>query len=178
MMIFFVMGGCGAKNEAYFPLAVGNTWTYNVKSGLVNRVDKVKVTAPDVIEGNPGFRLEGPSGPSRLAWKGGALFAAELSGTRFTPAIRVVQGEPKSTWKGTITAMGSTESAQATIEESETKFSLGGQSLPAIKSVITFTIGAQKRVVTFTFARSLGLVSQEESDGFTMSRQLTYSSGP
>lgn len=170
--------GCGGNNQDFFPLAQGNKWTFNVKSGLVTRVDEVKVTASDVVESKSGWRLEGPSGPSRLAWSGSSLLAGELSGTRFTPALRLLSGESKSSWKGSITAGGTTESAQASIEEEETKFNLGGQGIPAKKTVLTFQIGSQKRVVSLTFARGLGLVQQEESDGFAMSRQLSYLSGP
>lgn len=170
--------GCSRPQTDLFPLAVGNEWTYTVKSGLLSRVDVVRVVATDSVAGAPGFRLQGPSGPSRVAWIGNQLVANELSGTRFSPAIPLYSGDGSAKWSGLVTSLGLTTTAKLTLSQELDKFKIGGQELPGSKSTIVLRAGGTQKTLTFLFIKGLGLVRQEESDGTTMTRSVVYVKGP
>ncbi|MCE9557832.1 MAG: hypothetical protein K8R88_02665 [Armatimonadetes bacterium] len=170
--------GCSRPQTDLFPLAVGNEWTYTVKSGLLSRVDVVRVVATDSVAGAPGFRLQGPSGPSRVAWIGNQLVANELSGTRFSPAIPLYSGDGSAKWSGLVTSLGLTTTAKLTLSQELDKFKIGGQELPGSKSTIVLRAGDTQKTLTFLFIKGLGLVRQEESDGTTMTRSVVYVKGP
>src|SRR4051812_5776034 len=101
--VALLLGGCGSGND-YMPLSVGNEWTYTVSNGFSERVQNVKVTRRVPVAGTQGFELQGPTGMSRMAWKGNTLYASVLPNARLLKAVPLlIANDPKATmaWHGT-----------------------------------------------------------------------------
>jgi len=156
-----LLAGCGNRAQTYFPLTLGQETEYAVRIGVIQRADKVKVTGTDEINGKPGFRLEGPSGVTRLAWNGNTLLCAELSGVHFSPALPLFVARETS-WKGTIEYAGKTGAGRATIVPKEATYKVGGQEVPAQWMNAAFQGELGEFEFNTLFAKGIGIVRQEE----------------
>lgn len=173
-----IAAGCGGSREMFFPLEVGNSWSYKVKTGLARRVDEVKVADRRPMAGEVGFKLEGPSGPSLLHWKDGKLLATELSGTRYSPALPIFAETGTVAWKGYVTAAGSTRRGSATLLHEPSTFRLASKKQQAVQTTLEIRTGKEVRVIETLFVAGLGIVEQRELVGAVVQRSAEYVSGP
>lgn len=176
-----MMVGCGGgSSTGYFPLRKGTEWTYRVRSGFDTRIEPMRVVAPIAVSGGEGWKLVGPMGESRLAWREGVLLAEQLPGTRFAPALPLLRvgTQPGTAWQGFISTDGQTRSASADLVVGQDSVELAGRSRKALRSTVTVQSGPQTLVLDSWFVNGTGLVRQEFRRGGRLVRALDWVAGP
>jgi hypothetical protein len=168
VLLGLAVGGCRSQ-PAEFPLAVGKTWTYSVRTGLVTHVEPVKVTRSLSVAGVSGYELSGPMGVSRVGWKDQELVADALANASFNPALPLlISGEERArrSWSGTMTVAGSGAASSAIlVQEPETR-QVGGKSVRAIKAVLTLKArGRTVEVITWYVAGTGPVMQEQRTDG-------------
>jgi len=184
------LAGCGKNPDQWAPLAQDAEWTYAVKTGLNSSVQTVKVVEPTPIDGERGWRLEGPGGESRLVWRRGKLYAAALGGTRFSPPILWLdpnkppkpEDAPEFENRPKVRTLVSTAHRSFDAEiQSQTvlsKFRVGGKERSALKSTVRMTLGGRPTILTTWFSPGLGPVRQEIYNGEALRQMVDYLKGP
>ncbi|MCO5296201.1 MAG: hypothetical protein M9921_05025 [Fimbriimonadaceae bacterium] len=164
-----VLALAGCARHELFPLELGRSWTYNVRTGFPRSVEQLKVEAPTAVAGVDGWQLASPLGVARVAWKDGVLLAEETSNLRFTPPLPIlVDGEPKATrtWKGTVRHLGREFDAAATLMQSEGRDTLGSKQVDVVKTDLRIRLEGHEILVRSAYASGVGLVRQrQETDG-------------
>lgn len=182
LLLFFVLGsGCSGSRESLFPLKGGNTWTYLVRGGFVNRVETVKVVSEESVAGTRGWRLSGPMGMSRLAWKGGVLFAEELPGCRVYPQVPLLNSlsnAPRVGWTGRLWVMGKSIQASGEVTQEAEKFEIAGRKYDAVVSKLTLANASTQIELKTWFIDGIGPVRQEQRINGTLYPAANYLSGP
>jgi hypothetical protein len=120
-------------------------------------------------------------GTSRLAWKGGALRAEELAGTRFSPAIPILvpmRQAFKKEWSGMVTTAAANQEAAATLVQVPDTISIAGRKYMAIKATLTLWIGKKQLEQTTVYGEGIGPLRQEQHVNGVQERYLDYLSGP
>ncbi len=177
------LASCGGRSDtAWMPMTKSSTWKYEVQNGMQRSVETIKVEARDLVGGQNGWRLEGPGGPSRLAWIDGNMYASQLAGTRFSPPILINSDtkDPKFNheWKGDIMVAHRSMPATATVHLEEDTMTLGGKDVKTQKSVLAMKVGKMEVGIQTWFAKGIGIVRQEERSGDLLLRSMEYISGP
>ncbi|MBL8087227.1 MAG: hypothetical protein JNM85_04045 [Chthonomonas sp.] len=177
-----VVAGCSQPKTSYLPLEVGYEWKYTVTAGLQSSVETLKCVQNDSVAGTSGFRLQGPAGQSRYAWKAGVLVAEELAGTRYAPELPIfAPGLAKGknmTWKGQITIAHRTFTASGVLMTESGKISFGGRETNSLRSELTLTLKDQPFKIVTWYVDRVGMVRQEERAGDRLMRSVEYISGP
>lgn len=172
---------CGCARTNYFPMALGDAWTYSVRTGLgITSVEQVKVTRSLSVAGTGGWELSGPLGTSRLAWKDGVLVGETFSNLRFEPAIPLlVGGEKKAerTWRGKVRHLGTDLDAVATLSQSPGKDRLGTRDVEVLRTVLTLDLPGSKVIVESAYTERLGLVRQRQETSGRFDVALEYLGG-
>ena len=161
---------CGCARETYFPLALGDTWTYSVRTGLgITSVEQVKVARRLSVAGTDGWELTGPLGTSRLAWKDGVLLAEGLTNLRFEPAIPILVAGEKTAeraWSGTVRHLGDELEAVGTLKQTTGTDTLGGKEIDVLRTELEIQLPDRKLRVESAYSERMGLVRQrQETDG-------------
>lgn len=179
-----LLAGCSSPDELY-PLKVGNEWRYKATNQFGTFLQSSKVTRELPVSAGNGYEIVGTLGTSTVAWSGPKLLATVLAGTRYNPAIPLLDGgkkEGKWTWSGHIYAGGKTYPAAAQIEQSEDNWEREIKR-KATKTVVTITFPEHEITVETLYVRGIGPVSQTQrlktkggADQFDVS--LEYLSGP
>lgn len=180
-----VMGasGCRARDELY-PLKVGNEWSYNVRGGLAQFVEPLKVTKEISTAGVRGFEVAGPMGASRLAWKDGTLVASAMPNMRVAEGSSgiplVVEGVRKvqRSWEGQVEFLGRTQAATAILVQEPEALSLGGKRYDTIKTNLQLKMPQRTVELITWFARGIGPVRQEQRTNGAWDVGLEYLGGP
>ena len=188
--------GC-FPNDALFPLKVGNTWVYEAVSPIGKNVRTVKVTGTIPVGSVEGFELDTESGLTDLAWSNGELLAGKLSGTSFTPPLKMLKESAKEwSWKGKMTTPDGIFDAQASATSSLEDRTVSDRKVKTVQ--VTLTIIAQpttrpstapssnspavtsgKKIETISwYQRGIGLVGQEQRNDGVLMTKLQYVSGP
>lgn len=185
LAIVFV-AGCG-NDDRLMPLRVGNEWSYDVKTGLPESVDKVKVTREVPVADTVGFELSGAMGLSRMAWKGETLVASVLGNSRFSPPLPLLNSiEEKQTtkWKGRMYSQGRTYEATATLSQEPTPLTREARKYQAVKTTLLIRLNDRELEVQTWYAPGVGILNQvqrtrtgDESVG-RFDVELDYLSGP
>ena len=161
---------CGCARQNYFPLALGETWTYSVRTGLgITSVEQVRVSRSLSVAGTDGWELSGPLGTSRLAWKDGLLLGETFTNLRFEPAIPMLVGgekEAERSWRGIVRHLGRELEAVGTLKQSMGKDTIGTKEVEVLRTVLTLQLPDRQILVESAYTERLGLVRQrQETDG-------------
>jgi len=161
-----LLAGCAPKDD-YFPLRVGEHWTYTVKEDkFATRVQQVRVTRRVPTALTNGFELDGPMGISRLAWRDGTLYAEELPSTRiYQPLPLLVSRDPNAslTWSGQVETLGISQPARATLKQKIEPIDIGSKRVDALRADLTISLPNNKIVELDTwYAKGIGPVKQDQ----------------
>lgn len=183
ILILLAIGGlgCGGSRQGLFPLKVGNSWTYMVRGGFVTRVESVKVVAEESVAGTKGWRLDGPMGMSRIAWKKGVLLAEELPGCRFYPPVPILNSAVDAKglgWTGRLWVMGTSLEAKGAVTEDADKFEIAGRKYEAVVSTLILASSKTQIELKTWFVDGIGPVRQEQRIDGTLYPAANYLSGP
>jgi len=163
-----VLGGCGGGSE-WFPLEVGRSWTYTVRTGYVTYVESVRVERSLSVAGKKGYELAGPMGRSRVAWSSGVLRAESLPNARFDPPLPILIADGlagKRTWSGSLESPEGRFEAKATLEQSPESIRVGVKRFDAVKTRVLLRYGGRRIEALTWYARDAGPVRQEQrTDG-------------
>jgi hypothetical protein len=152
----FLVVGC-ARGGDLMPLERGLSWTYRVSREFGSRVETVKVVSSVPVGRHHGWRLEGPSGTSKIAFADQTLWASELSGTRFDPPVPLA-GLIEKKWKGLIQTPRGPVRAEGKLTSKSDK----GQDLESLLSLSG--PGLELEVTTWTRS-GVGIARQDERSG-------------
>ncbi|MBI1756894.1 MAG: hypothetical protein HY248_03090 [Fimbriimonas ginsengisoli] len=158
------LGGCGAQGT-WMPLELGHTATYQVRTGFVSYVEPIRVAHVLSVAGVRGAELNGPMGPTRLAWKGGELVAASMANAHVDPPIPLLTPDDLALtrqWKGTLTFAGVRENATAVLAQRRAGLVLGGRNYRTVRATLTLDTPARQVQLVSDYAQGIGLVRQEQ----------------
>ena len=156
--------GCSSKDDQ-FPLEVGRSTTYVVRTGMVEFVAPIEVKGRLSVAGVDGYELGGPLGTYRVAWKDGVLVAERLSGTRFRPAIpMLVAGAAPVTrsWKGAIGFAGEVAQATAELEQKPATITLGTKKYDCTEVRIVAKMPSREVELVTHYGKGIGILRQEQ----------------
>lgn len=180
---FVLMAGCSGGSD-WYPLEVGNEWTYSVRTGLAEFVEPVKVVSTAPAAGTKGFQLSGNLGTSRLAWKGKVLCASELPNLAVAPNSSpfplLVADDPTATraWSGSVMLSGKTYPAVASLKQSKAKLSTPGRTWDTVLVTISLKVGDRNIEILTWYAKGHGPVRQEQRTNGVWDVGFDYLSGP
>jgi hypothetical protein len=172
--------GCGGPTDLY-PLRVGADWTYRVTTGFAESVQTIKVTRRVPVAYTSGFELDGPMGISRLAWRGGTLYAEVLPNTRiYKPMPMLVAGDPKATerWTGMVEVMGSAQKAQEFLHQEPDSIELGSKKYEAIKATLNLKLPDKEVELETWYAPGIGPIRQEQRTNGKLDMKVELLGGP
>jgi hypothetical protein len=176
--------GC-AKPHEFFPLKVGNKWTYKVNTGLNTFLENVDIGRTVPGEAGVTYELSGTSGTSRLSWNNGVLLATSLSGDHFNPPLPLLDGNKEAaslSWSGSVYSSGKTYNASGVLTQDKGTFEVNSQKRKAMSTILTLKIGDRIVKVESSYVRGMGLVSQiQRTTTGTVerfNRGLEYIGGP
>lgn len=177
--VLFLLIGCGGSSKDYFPLKLGNEWTYEVTIDNEIAIIDITVSEKAPVGDHRGFLLKSEMGDSRLAWSRGSLLAAELAGTRYSPPIPLY-ADDKTEWSGVVQSEGSKVAGTATIARSNEELIVGGRTYKTVKCVLTLDSGKDHIQLTTWFYPDLGILRQEQRSGPALERdrKIDFVSGP
>lgn len=165
------------------PLEPGSRWDFAVRSGFLIAVEPVMVVGRSSVGKVSGARLNGPMGPSRLAWSGSQLISSELAGTRFSPPVVLLKSDLKSgtwQWSGKVMSAGQWLPAKATFTQQSGTFTLpkSENEMGSLSVAVQLVQAGVTRETALTFVRDLGVVRQETREGGKFVASIEYLSGP
>ena len=111
---------------------------------ICNSGGKRQVVAEESVAGTKGWRLDGPMGMTRIAWKSSVLWAEEMPGCRFYPPVPILNStaEAKSLgWTGRLWVMGRSLEATGEVNEGADKFEIAGRKYEAVVSTLSLASG-------------------------------------
>jgi hypothetical protein len=168
-ILFLIAAAVGcSKDTALFPLDVGRSTRYVVRTGMVEFVAPLQVKGKVAVAGTEGAELQGPLGTYRVAWKGGVLLAERLGGTRFRPAIPLlVAGAPnaKKSWSGAIGYAGEVVKATAELEQQPSTISLGTKKFDCTEVRVVAKLPSTEIELVTHYAEGIGIIRQEQRVG-------------
>lgn len=173
--------GCSRPQGAYFPIQPDAKWIYAIRSGLLSRVEDVKVTRTLSVAGVQGYELGGAMGYSRVAIKGDVVVAENLCGTTYSPPLPLLVLKPEEqtrNWSGIVSAGGRSMEATAILVQKPGKTMLGGRGVRSIECELSIHLATKRIDLRSTYAYGLGLVRQEQHENRAQQRYLEYLSGP
>ncbi len=180
LLVIFATAGCAPTAGNYLPMAVGDTWSYQSRTGLNSSVVDLRVARKLPVGSGPGFELVCQAGASRLAWRGDTLVASQLAGTFYSPPVPVFvpAGKTPVAWEGTVTQMGKSTQAKGAASVADSEAKAGSKTVPAKQVTLTIESGGTQTEVTTWFVNGLGIVRQEQRINGLLVNRLTYLSGP
>lgn len=129
----------------------------------------------------PGWELTGPMGPSRLAWKNGKLWAEELAGTRYDPAVVLLDarsGEATATWSGLVSVGAKALPATARLEQVREEQTLAGRTYKTLRATLTLEFDEGRTELITWYSQGIGPLRQEQRDDGVLTHAIEYQSGP
>ncbi|MBL8066377.1 MAG: hypothetical protein JNM34_11045 [Chthonomonadaceae bacterium] len=175
--IGLVAMGCAPGDHRYFPLAVGNKWSYSVKEDFSSRVEDLEVVRRVPVGRWSGFELKGNSGSSRLAWDGSTLWAAELASQSFDPPLPLFSRGPIS-WQGTTLVQGKRRKAEAQLQVMTDKYRYAGREQDTVLTTLSLTENGRTVQLETWFSEHVGILKQEQRTNDRRDRRIEYLSGP
>ncbi len=148
----------------------GRTWRYLMQQAA--EVVEVKCAERRQVGDAEGWLLSGLGGETILAWDGCILRASRLGAMTFDPPIAVLQADrEEATWdyqgKATARSIPGLVKVAVTQEPVELDSQRGGKGL---KVTMAISLDGRKIDLVTTFARGIGIVSQEQrNDGVGVS---------
>ena len=162
------LAGC-TKPPTEYPLAVGKTWTYNVRTHFISYQEPVKVSRELSVAGTKGYVLSGPMGSCRIGWREGTLYADSLLNTTFNPPLpMLVSGQPEASldWEGYLTVLGKQRKGHATLSQKKESVTLGWRTVPTTRAKLLIEVEDHEIELITWYAVGQGPVKQEQrTDG-------------
>ncbi len=165
-----------AISHPFYPLKVGNQWTY--RSGnerVVIRVDKEVLLKAPKDENVTGFLLRETSGPrevtEEVAVLADGVYRFRSAGKAIKPPLRFFKFplEKGDSWKiDSKTEDGKVLRGTFVAGTDTVELTLGGKAQKVAAVTITckdFQIGDERMSITYWFARDLGMVKQQVHSG-------------
>ena len=183
LVIALVSSGCRRSDEL-FPLKIGNEWSYNVRTGLAQFVEPVKVSRSLSVAGAEGYELAGPMGSLRLGWKDKVLYATSLPNLRIaqdSPALPILVEARQKTerqWQGKIEFLGRFQSGSATLEQAPEQLKIAGKSYDTVRAKLLLKLPERSIELITWYARGIGPIRQEQRTNGTWDVGLDYLGGP
>ena len=172
--------GCGSRDN-WFPMKVGQHWTYQVRTAFDVNVQPIKVLRPLPVASAPGYELTGPLGVSRIAWRNGTLYADSTVNAQFipplpllVPAVERTKDDDKKvlTWHGRVIVLGKERPGSATLYERNATIEFGTRKVPTILSTLDIRIPGGKIGLQSWYQQGVGLIRQEQRTNGTRVVQL------
>jgi hypothetical protein len=160
--IGFLLGGC-SSGERLFPMQVGNTWTYQVKNGMAEFVQPVKLVRTVPVNGVEGYELSSPMGFSRLAWKDRVLYGSVFSNLRANPPIPMLDARRDKTelkWKGRVFFSGKPYDALGELQQEPFKKDAQGRERKGIRTTLTIQFDGKSMEIQTWYVPNVGPISQ------------------
>lgn len=177
-----VVAGCQRADTSWMPLSAKASWKVQVRAGLRSSVSDLKVTTRDAVAGVSGWRLSGPGGDSRLAWKNGDLVADQLSGTRFLPPLPMLRPnlaeKAKVEWSGMIQTAHMSFPAKAVLTQAPDELTISGRKETAICATLDVAVRGKTTSIATWYVRGIGIARQEEHQDGELLRAMDYVLGP
>lgn len=157
--------GCGPKNE-YFPLDVGDSWTFGVRTGYGSFSESIRATREISVGGHKGLELVSRGGTSRLYQDGGDLYLSEGAVGRFEPPIPLLsadEAESRRAWEGVVILRGAQRRAKGVWSQRFEKSPLPSfPSSHVLRSTFVFDLGTRHYELNSWFLAGEGLILQEQ----------------
>jgi hypothetical protein len=169
------------SNDAYFPLKVGNTWTYEAATPIGKNVRTLKIDGPAPVGPHRGVAVTSEAGETDLAWAGGTLVASKLSGVGFNPPLPLLKesgGKGDWSWQGKVRTPTGLFDARATASSTAEDRLVVGRKAKTTRVEMHIDFPGQKMEVVSWYERGVGLVGQEQRNGGALVTKLVYVSGP
>jgi hypothetical protein len=163
------------------PLAIGNTWSYQAKSGLNTRISTINIERKGPVGQIEGFVLTSEIGDTTLAWEGNQLISSRLANSEFFPPLPIYANIKEGdiiNWSGTIRASGSAKSAKGQLKVKNVEEEIDGKKLNLSVGQVTLKIDNEFHEITTWFQSGRGIFRQEHRINDTLATQLRYISGP
>ncbi len=163
------------------PLAIGNTWSYQVKAGLSTRISTVKIERKESVGKIEGFALTSEIGDTTLAWQDNQLIAGRLANSEFFPPLPIyanIKDGDIINYSGTIRASGSAKTAKGQLKVRQVEEEIDGKKLNLLVGQVTLKIENETHEITTWLQSGKGIFRQEHRINDTLATQLRYISGP
>ena len=157
--------GCAGPQE-YFPLKLGRSNSYSVRTGFNNYVESITPQRVVSVAGVRGFELDSALGTSTVGWKGDTLVGERLANAQVIPAVPLLSptqlDKKLPPWNGTLAFPGGKEEATGTLTQSKTSLSIGGRKFDTIKTVLVIDTDKRQIELETYYAQGIGPVKQEQ----------------
>jgi len=175
-----ILCGCNSTPDLY-PLRMGMEWTYSSSNGFSPRIQEIKVTRRVPVAFTNGFELQGPTGITRLAWRGGTLYADAFPNTRIHNALPIlVANDPHASvnWNGTLDTANFNRTATASLNQNPENIQVGTRRYDAIRAVVSLSTGNDNYEMITWYAKGLGPIRQEQRTNGKLDYKVELISGP
>lgn len=169
-----------SSGSSYMPSEVGTAWTYKVRTGFgAQHVVDATISRKLSVTGTEGFELVSALGPTRMAWKNGALWAQNFGNVHVQPAISIfrIDREPAD-WKGTLQTVQGKEAATGKLTHENKKLEIGSRSLQTVQSQLTIKRPNATTILTTWLSEGIGIVRQEQRTNGALDLRIEWVSGP
>jgi hypothetical protein len=139
-------------------------------------VEDIKVVEKVPIDTVNGYRLVGPLGMSRMAWRNGRLISDSLPNTRISPPITLLAPgvKGKLLWTGAVEMLGRSFDAEATLVQVDDKVQLGARKYDSIKATLNIKMGTKNIELLTWYAPDMGPLRQEQRTDGVLNYSLEY----
>lgn len=175
-----LLAGC-SHNQKLMPLEVGNIWTYQCTSGLLNRVATLKIDEQTAVGQHKGYALESEFGQTTMAWQNDKLIVGKLANSEFFPPLPIYANlkEGKTLeWTGTLRHSGTSQSAKATLTTLQSEEKIDGKKVKLTVGQVNLVAENEKHELTTWFYTGKGIYLQEHRINDKLATRLRYVSGP
>ena len=164
-----VFGQEPTKDSPYYPLKVGNKWTYRFTSGSSGTVDvrvakleKVGDVMCALLEAKAGS--DGTPTTEHVAVQADGVYRYTSEGHKIEPPLRFLKLPPKSGDRWEVDSKSAGETVKGTFTLGEAEVTVGKMTNRKFKAITAdtkdMTVGGNKMEQTWWFAPEVGMVKQ------------------
>ena len=165
-LVSVVAGQEPTKESSYYPLKVGNKWTYRFTSGSSGKVD-VRVTKLEKVGDVMCALLEAKAGSDatptteHVAVQADGVYRYTSEGHKIEPPLRFLKLPPKSGDRWDVDSKSAGETVKGTFTLGEADVTVPKGKFKAVTSdTKDMTVGGNKMEQTWWFAAEVGMVKQ------------------
>jgi hypothetical protein len=167
-LIAAALAGCAGSPDL-FPLEVGRSWTFSVRTGYVTYVEPVAVEREIAVAGARGYELVGPLGTMRLAWRGRVLLGERFANLIAAPPLPLLVdsvGAETRSWRGSLHTLDGTKRAEATLRQEPQKVRVANRDFDGVMASLSIRMEGRAIELMTWYAPGVGPVRQEQrTDG-------------
>jgi hypothetical protein len=165
-LVSVVAGQEPTKESPYYPLKVGNKWTYRFTSGSSGKVD-VRVTKLEKVGDVMCALLEAKAGSDgtptteHVAVRDDGVYRYTSEGQRIEPPLRFLKLPPKSGDRWDVDSKSAMETVKGTFTLGEAEVTVPKGKFKAVTvDTKDMTVGGNKMEQTWWFVPEVGMVKQ------------------